>query len=128
MKNLFILILILFCNGFVFSADQTKPNIVIIYADDMGCDSVSAYNDKTGPWKTPAIDQLAQAGMLFTNAHSTAAVCSPSRYSLLTEQYHWRTKKKGIVGKTEKPWISEDRLTLTAMLKQHGYQTHMIGK
>ena len=104
------------------------PNIIVIYADDMNYDSVSAYNDKTGTFKTTAIDQLANEGMRFTKAHATAAICSPSRYSLMTGRYHWRTGKRGIVGHTEEPWIEAERLTVPGMLQTKGYDTHMIGK
>ncbi len=105
-----------------------KPNIVLILGDDMGIDAVRAFNDKLG-LKTPHLDRLVKEGMSFMDAHSSSAVCSPTRYGLLTGRYHWRSRlKRGIVGRWERPLIAEDRLTLPAMLRQHGYATTMIGK
>ena len=74
-----------------------KPNIVFILADDMGFDSVSANNPEIGPMKTPHIDRLISQGMNFTDAHSGSAVCSPTRYGLLTGRYCWRTRLKSEV-------------------------------
>lgn len=109
-------------------AAGAHPNIVVIYGDDMGIDSVGAFNDKLG-LKTPHLDRLAAEGMSFMDAHSTSGVCSPSRYGLLTGRYHWRSRlKAGIVGKWERPLIEEGRLTLASLLKEHGYVTRMIGK
>ncbi len=105
-----------------------RPNIVLILADDMGIDSVSEFNRKMG-MKTPNLDRLAGAGMSFMDAHSTSAVCSPTRYSVLTGRYNWRSRlKRGIVGKWESPLIEDQRLTLPEMLREHGYATTCIGK
>jgi len=128
-KNLVLLLallsLLIFANR-GFGLDQ--PNIVLIFGDDMGIDSVNAFNDKLG-LKTPNIDRLAAEGKSFMDAHTTSAVCSPSRYGLLTGRYNWRSRlKRGIVGQWERPLIEEHRLTLPAMLRQHGYATTMIGK
>ena len=109
-------------------ADGGKPNIVLILADDMGIDSVSAFNDKLG-LETPAIDRLAAEGMSFTDAHSTSGVCSPTRYSVLTGRYSWRSRlKRGIVSKWERPLIADKRRTLPELLREKGYDTAMIGK
>ncbi|MFT7640147.1 MAG: arylsulfatase A [Pirellulaceae bacterium] len=109
-------------------AADGSPNVIVILADDMGIDSVSAMNDKLG-MKTPAIDQLASEGMHFTDAHSTSAVCTPTRYGVLTGRYNWRSRlKRGIVGKWERPLIKDQRLTLPEMFKEHGYDTACIGK
>jgi arylsulfatase A len=105
-----------------------KPNIVVILADDMGIDSVAALNDKCAI-PTPHLDRLLTQGMHFTDAHSGSAVCSPTRYGLLTGRYSWRSRlKRGIVGQWERPLIEDDRLTLPGMLKQQGYNTACIGK
>lgn len=105
------------------------PNVVIIYADDLGFGDVQSYNPVHGKIPTPNIDRLAAEGMRFTDAHSSSAVCSPSRYTLLTGRYHWRTRlQKGIVGLFEAPLITPDRLTIGGLAKQHGYQTACIGK
>jgi len=112
--------------GTVFAAG--KPNILIIYADDLGYGDVSCYNPE-GKIPTPHIDKLAAEGMKFTDAHSSSGVCSPSRYTLLTGRYHWRSRlQKGIVGLWEKPLIAEDRMTIGALAKQNGYRTAAIGK
>jgi arylsulfatase A len=105
-----------------------KPNIVLILADDMGIDSVSALNDKCGI-PTPHLNALLKQGMHFSDAHSGSAVCSPTRYGVLTGRYSWRSSlKRGIVGKWKPPLIEKDRLTLPQMLKNTGYNTACIGK
>jgi arylsulfatase A-like enzyme len=107
---------------------ESHPNIVFILADDMGIDSVSKLNDKCGI-PTPCIDKMITEGMTFTNAHSGSAVCSPTRYGVLTGRYSWRTRlKKGIVGTWKSPLIDEDRLTVGKMLQQRGYHTACVGK
>jgi len=109
-------------------AGAERPNIVIIYADDLGYGDVSCYNPN-GKIPTPHIDQLAKQGMRFTDAHASSSVCTPSRYSLLTGRYHWRTQLQGgILGPWDPPLIEADRLTLGSMLQQRGYRTACIGK
>jgi arylsulfatase A len=109
-------------------AAPTKPNVIIILGDDMGIDSVSAFNPKMG-LQTPAIDRLAEEGMSFMDAHSTSGVCSPTRYSVLTGRYNWRSRlKRGIVGQWQGPLIQDARLTLPELFKSKGYDTCMIGK
>lgn len=106
-----------------------KPNIVVILADDLGYGDVSCYNPDQGRIPTPHIDALAKNGMRFTDAHSSSGVCSPTRYSLLTGRYHWRTKlQQGIVGVWGEPLIAADRLTIAGLAKQHGYHTSCVGK
>ena len=105
-----------------------QPNVILILGDDMGIDSVSAFNAEMG-LKTPAIDQLASEGISFMDAHSTSGVCSPTRYSVLTGRYNWRSRlKRGIVGQWERPLIAEQRLTLPEIFQAKGYSTAMIGK
>ncbi len=72
-----------------------SPNIVVIYADDLGYGDVQCYNPERGKIPTPQIDRLASQGMRFTDAHSSSGVCSPSRYTLLTGRYHWRSRLQG---------------------------------
>jgi arylsulfatase A-like enzyme len=111
------------------SSPHKKPNIVIILADDLGYGDVQCYNPKRGKIPTPQIDQLAKEGMRFTDAHSSSGVCSPSRYTLLTGRYHWRTRlQAGIVGYLERPLIAPERVTLASFVKQQGYHTACIGK
>ena len=106
-----------------------RPNVVVIYADDLGYGDVRAYNPDRGQIPTPQIDRLAAEGMRFSDAHSSSGVCSPSRYTLLTGRYHWRTRlKAGIVGVWERPLIEPDRLTIASLAKRQGYRTAAIGK
>lgn len=111
--------------------DQEKsprPNIVIILADDLGYGDVGCYN-KESKIPTPNLDRLAQQGMRFTDSHSPSAVCSPTRYGLLTGRYPFRSPlKKGVLGPWGAPIIEPGRLTLPAMLRQHGYRTACFGK
>jgi arylsulfatase A-like enzyme len=106
----------------------TKPNIVYFFVDDMGYGDASCLNPH-GKIKTPNIDYLAREGMTFTDAHSSSAVCSPSRYSVLTGRYNWRsTLQSGIVGVYGDPLIAENRLTVPVFLKQNSYHCACIGK
>ncbi|MCE9562834.1 MAG: arylsulfatase [Planctomycetes bacterium] len=106
-----------------------KPNVVVILADDLGYGDVSCYNPDHGKIPTPNIDALAKSGMRFTDAHSSSGVCSPTRYTLLTGRYHWRTRlQQGIVGVWGAPLIAPDRLTIAGLAKQHGYHTACVGK
>jgi len=129
MNNLKVVLLsLLACTVPISLIAAGQPNIVLILADDMGIDSVADFNDKLG-LKTPNFDRLAAEGMSFMDAHSSSAVCTPTRYGLLTGRYNWRSRlKAGIVSAWERPLIAEDRLTLPEMVRQHGYATTMIGK
>ena len=91
---------------------QTPKNVVVILADDMGLASLHAEHPGSG-LPTANLDRLRSEGMSFTDAHSPSAVCSPTRYALLTGRYSWRTRMKlGIVGKWQGPLIAEDRMTI----------------
>ena len=115
--------------GQALSAPVGKPNIVIIYADDLGYGDVKCYNPGRGKIPTPHIDKLAAEGMRFTDGHSSSGVCTPSRYTLLTGRYHWRSRlQRSVLGGMSPPLIAPDRLTLAGFLKQHGYATACIGK
>lgn len=108
---------------------KALPNIVVILADDLGYGDVSSYNPTRGKIPTPQIDRIASGGMRFLDAHSASGCCSPTRYSLLTGRYHWRTRLQGgIVGVWEKPLIAKERLTIAGLAKQHGYATACVGK
>lgn len=107
----------------------TKPNILVILADDLGYGDVRCNNPERGKIPTPNIDKLAGQGMRFTDGHSSSGVCSPSRYTLLTGRYHWRTQLQGgIVGVFGEPLIAPDRMTIGTLAKQQGYRTACIGK
>jgi arylsulfatase A-like enzyme len=110
-------------------APATKPNILVILADDLGYGDVRCYNPQRGKVPTPNVDRLASQGIRFTDAHSSSAVCSPSRYALLTGRYHWRTRlQQGIVGLWGAPLIAEGRMTIGTLGQQHGYRSACIGK
>jgi len=105
-----------------------NPNIVIIYTDDQGYGDVSALNPEA-KFRTPNIDKLANDGLVFTDGHSSDGVCTPSRYSLLTGRYSWRTSlKKGVMGADGPCLIEKDRMTIASLLKENGYNTAMVGK
>ncbi len=109
-------------------ADQHRPNIVIILADDMGYGDVRALNPKS-KIPTPNLDRLAAGGMTFTDGHSPSAVCTPTRYGLLTGRYCWRTRlKKGVLGGYSPPLIDLDRQTIASLLAARGYRTGAVGK
>jgi len=110
-------------------AAKDLPNIVIIYADDLGYGDVQCYNPERGKIPTPHIDKLASEGMRFTDGHSSSGVCSPSRYTLLTGRYHWRSRlQSGIVGLWGPPLITPERMTIGSLAQQHGYRTACVGK
>jgi arylsulfatase A-like enzyme len=105
-----------------------QPNIVLILADDMGYGDIKAYNP-AGKIPTPNLDTLAQAGMRFTDAHSPSAVCTPTRYALLTGRYAWRSElKRGVLWGHSPLLIEPDRETIASMLKRAGYKTAALGK
>ena len=108
--------------------DVSRPNIVFFLADDLGYGDPRCLNpDSKIP--TPHMDRLADQGMTFTDAHSPSAVCSPTRYGILTGRYCWRTSlQQGVLLPWDRPLIEPDRLTLPAMLKSHGYTTACVGK
>ena len=107
-----------------------RPNIVYIIADDLGYGDVQCLNPDRGMIPTPNIDRFASQGMTFTDAHSGSAVCTPTRYGLLTGRYAWRTRlQQGVLdGGDDEPLIAEDRLTVPKLLKQNGYTTACLGK
>ncbi|PQO27732.1 sulfatase family protein [Blastopirellula marina] len=105
------------------------PNIVYVLCDDLGYGDVQCLNLEHGKIKTPCADRLAAEGMVFTDAHSGSSVCTPTRYGLLTGRYSWRTKlQRGVVTGFAPCLIAADRPTVASFLKQHGYQTAIIGK
>ena len=104
------------------------PNIVFIMADDMGYGDVGCYN-RDSKIPTPNMDKLAQEGIRFTDAHSPSAVCTPTRYGVLTGRYCWRSRlKHGVLYGYEPPLIERERLTVAGLLKDAGYHTACVGK
>lgn len=106
------------------------PNVVVILADDLGWGDPGCYG--ATKIKTPNIDALARSGLRFTDGHSSASVCTPTRYSLLTGQYSWRVKAtgldQGVANGTSPLLISTSATTLPGILKSAGYRTAVIGK
>ncbi len=104
------------------------PNVLLIFADDLGFGDVACYNPESKV-ATPHLDRLANEGLRFTDAHSPSTVCTPSRYSLLTGRMAFRIPFRWVFTGAGGPClIEEDRLTLPGMLKQHGYRTALFGK
>lgn len=116
----------LFDSGSNAFGNDGLPNIVIIYADDMGHGDLGIQNAES-KIPTPNLDQLAREGTRFTDGHSSSGICTPSRYALLTGRYHWR-KFHGIVVAWGDSVFAEERLTLPEMLNEKGYKTACIGK
>ena len=111
------------------SVPVTRPNIVVILADDLGYGDVHALNPVHGKIPTPCMDKLAAEGMAFTDAHSSSAVCTPTRYGLLTGRYNWRSRlQRGVLVPYDAPLIAKERLTFPEMLRNQGYTTACIGK
>ena len=107
---------------------SNKPNVILIYADDLGYGDVTCYNPDS-KISTPNIDKLADEGMRFTDAHSAASFCTPSRYSLLTGNYCWRSQNTSeLQGGYGLPIIEDDEMTLGHLFRNNGYKTAALGK
>lgn len=120
--------LILPAVGLAQKPTHEKPNIILILADDLGYGDVSCLNEN-GKIPTPNIDRIGKSGVIFTDAHSSSAVCTPTRYGILTGRYNWRsTIKQGVLEGYSPALIPSDRTTMASMLKKVGYQTGCIGK
>jgi arylsulfatase A-like enzyme len=105
-----------------------KPNLIYVLADDMGYGDVSYLNERCA-FKTFAFDDICANGLAFTDAHASSAVCTPSRYSILTGRYNWRScLKKDVLGGYSKPLIESGRMTVAGMLREQGYRTAVVGK
>jgi arylsulfatase A-like enzyme len=105
-----------------------RPNIVYVLCDDLGYGDLACLNPE-GKIPTPHFDRVAREGMAFTDAHSGSSVCTPTRYGILTGRYAWRSRlQQGVLGGLSPRLIEPGRLTVAALLKQHGYHTAVIGK
>ena len=124
MKKFFSIILFMLL--VMHLAAQQKPNVIFIYADDLGYGDLSSY----GATKihTPNVDKLAKQGIRFTNAHSTSATCTPSRYAVITGQYPWRKSGTDILPGDAALIIPTDKTTLPKLFKSAGYETGLVGK
>jgi len=110
----------------ITAQENKKPNIIFIYADDLGYGDLSTYG-ATG-LQTPNIDDIAKNGLQFSNGYATSATCSPSRYALLTGTYPWRNKNAKILPGTAPLLIDTAQVTIPKMLKSKGYHTGIVGK
>lgn len=128
MKKILVYTFLLLAIAVCAQSQQPRhPNVVIIMADDLGYGDFSCYGAKK--ISTPAVDSIAAEGIRFTNAHTASSLCSPSRYSLLTGRYSWRTRlKSGVLTWFATPLIEQGRTTLASLLKRNGYKTACIGK
>lgn len=107
---------------------MTKPNVVLMFVDDLGYGDVSCFNPES-KIPTPHIDALAKNGMKFTDSHSVSALCTPSRYGLLTGRYPFRSDiKYTVITGDSMPLIEDDRMTLADLFKENGYKTSCVGK
>jgi arylsulfatase A len=126
MKWIFPLLALGLSAGSVVAAD--RPNIVYVLCDDLGYGDLSCTNPDS-KLKTPHFDRVAAEGVSFTDAHSGSAVCSPTRYGVLTGRYAWRSKlQSGVLGGLSPRLIEPGRMTVASFLKDHGYHTACIGK
>jgi arylsulfatase A-like enzyme len=106
----------------------TAPNIIYILADDLGYGDVSAMNPDAA-WKTTHLDRIAEEGIRFTDAHTGSAVCTPTRYGVLTGRYSWRTSlKQGVLWSWDPPLIQQNETTVASLLQDQGYATACVGK
>ena len=107
---------------------QAAPNIIFLMADDMGYGDPRSFNEGS-KIETPHMDALAARGMRFTDAHSGSAVCTPTRYGVVTGRYAWRTAlKRGVLSGYSRALIEPERMTVATMLRDHGYHTAVVGK
>ena len=108
---------------------QERPNIVIVYADDLGYGDLSVYNPDCG-YRTPRLDRMAAEGVRFTDAHSPSTICSPSRYGLYSGNQVGRTGRgtRAFEGPGGPSYIAPGEPTVADMLREHGYRTGVFGK
>jgi len=107
-------------------AEPSRPNIVLILADDLGYGDPACYGGKI---PTPHLDRFAREGTRFTDAHTPSAVCTPTRYGLLTGRYNWRSRlQRGVLGGLSPRLIEPERMTIASFLKEQGYHTACVGK
>ncbi|CAH8283043.1 arylsulfatase A-like enzyme [Mariniflexile fucanivorans] len=127
-NHFFYIVLVLFSTFSFGQKDNKAPNIIFILADDLGYGDVSSLNENS-KIKTAHIDKLASQGASFTDAHTSSAVCTPTRYGILTGRYNWRsTLKKGVIQGYSEALIPQDRTTIGKVLQANGYKTAAIGK
>ena len=116
----------LFVGQQIQAQDKQKPNVLMIYVDDLGYGDLSIYGGQD--IETPHLDELATSGIRFTNAHAAASTCTPSRYALMTGNNPYRAKGTGILPGDAALIIPQDKITLPKVFHQQGYTTGIVGK
>lgn len=124
--TIFLLSVILLAVTSITVSGQDRPNVILIYADDLGYGDLSSYGAKG--LKTPNVDRLAKEGLRFTDGHSAAATCTPSRYAMLTGQYAFRKKGTGVLPGNASMIIEPGTTTLASIFDKAGYNTGVVGK
>ncbi|MEZ6138073.1 MAG: sulfatase-like hydrolase/transferase [Pirellulaceae bacterium] len=111
-----------------WAAEPAKPNVIVILCDDLGYGDVQCLNPE-GKIATPHMDRLAREGVVFTDAHSSSGVCTPTRYALLTGRYNWRTRlQSGVLGGISPRLIEPEVKTMADVMREQGYSTACVGK
>jgi len=127
-KLLLVIFLVTACSQSSTDTKKLRPNIIYILADDLGYGDLSAHNPESAV-QTPNIDRLIKEGISFSDAHSASAVCTPTRYGILTGEYCWRSSlKNGVLWGYSPPLIKPDQVTIASFLEGHGYRTGVVGK
>jgi arylsulfatase A-like enzyme len=126
MRTTLLLVALSLAGAAGIPAADPLPNVVLIYADDLGYGDLGAYGATR--FETPHIDILAAQGLRHTNAHAAAATCTPSRYALMTGEYAWRRKGTGVLPGNARLIIEPGRTTLASVMKRAGYRTGVVGK
>jgi len=126
MKSLGLAVAVAMAPVKIRAAATKRPNIVVMYADDLGYGDISCYG--ATKFKTPNIDKLASEGLRFMNAHSPSATCTPSRYAMLTGEYAWRQRGTGIARGDARMIIQPGRMVLPLVMQKAGYVTGVVGK
>ena len=124
LRNLVLLSSLLLASHLVSA--QQKPNVIYIYADDLGYGDLGCYG--ATKLHTPNLDKLAASGIRFTNGHCTSGTCTPSRYAVMTGQYPWRKHGTGILPGDAALIVPVDKISLPKVFKQAGYSTGIVGK
>ena len=124
----YLLILGICLSCFLHAKHHARPNVIFVLADDLGIGDVSPSNPDC-KIKTPHLQKMADEGITFMDAHSSSAVCTPTRYGVLTGRYNWRSRlARGVLSGTSEHLIPAERATVAHLLKRAGYHTQMIGK
>lgn len=116
-------------SAYILEERKNPPHIIVILADDLGYGDIQSFSPNLGAIATPNVDSIGGNGMMFMDAHTTSSVCSPSRYSIITGQYNWRTRlQSGVLHGLSPPLLRTGQATIGTVLKTAGYKTGFIGK